>query len=103
MTIRHSLALTVLLTLGTAGAALAQDTIIIQPQQETVIREYVRTRPAVAIEVPPDVMLDVGSTLPESVELYPLDVPDMDYRYVMVDGRIVVVDPVTRRVVDVLQ
>ena len=83
------------------GGAAAQD-VIIQPQQETVIREYVQKQPLASVQLP-GVELNIGSTVPDTVELHPLDVPDVSYRYVVVDGRTVLVEPETRRIVHVIQ
>ncbi len=44
----------------------------------------------------------LGSRVPETVELYTIDQPDMAYRYVVVDGRTVLVNPETREIVRVL-
>jgi hypothetical protein len=84
------------LLLGT-GATLAQD-VVITPERETVIREYVHKKPLASIELP-GVELNVGTPLPETVELYEIEAPDIEYRYVVVDGRTVLVDPETRQIV----
>ncbi|MER9976377.1 DUF1236 domain-containing protein [Mesorhizobium sp. M0085] len=88
-----------LLLLAGVGAAAAQD-VVIDPQQETVIKEYVKKQPLASVKVP-GVELNVGSTLPDSVELH--EVPNVKYRYVFVDNRTVVVDPGTRKIVKVIQ
>ncbi|MER9134170.1 DUF1236 domain-containing protein [Mesorhizobium sp. M0768] len=88
-----------LLLLAGVGAAAAQD-VVIDPQQETVIKEYVKKQPLASVKVP-GVELNVGSTLPDSVELH--EVPNVKYRYVVVDNRTVVVDPGTRKIVKVIQ
>lgn len=90
------------LMLAGAGVAAAQDVVIV-PEQETVIREYVVRHPVDPIDVPQGVEIIDGSVLPETVELYPIDEPDMNYRYVIVDGRTVLVEPETRRIVRVLE
>ncbi|MER8550195.1 MULTISPECIES: DUF1236 domain-containing protein [unclassified Mesorhizobium] len=87
------------LLLAGVGAAAAQD-VVIDPQQETVIKEYVKKQPLASVKVP-GVELNVGSTLPDSVELH--EVPNVKYRYVVVDNRTVVVDPGTRKIVKVIQ
>lgn len=87
-----------------AGAAYAQTTVVVSPEQETVIREYVVSQEVEPIEAPADVTIEVGSTLPETVELRTLDAPDLEleYRYVVVDGRTVLVEPETREIVHIL-
>jgi len=86
-----------------AGTAYAQ-TVIIQPEQEVYIREYVVEHPAPVVEVPSGYALEVGSTLPDIVEVTPveLDRIDRDYSYISMDGRTVVVEPETRRVVHII-
>ena len=91
-----------LLLLGGAGLAAAQD-VVIAPEQETVIREYVTTHKVDPVELPADVQVTVGSTLPDTVELHTLDVPDVKYSYVVVDGKTVLVEPDTRKIVHVIQ
>ncbi|RAZ86951.1 hypothetical protein DPM33_26765 [Mesorhizobium hawassense] len=88
-----------LLLLTGIGAAAAQD-VIIQPEQETVIREYVHKQPLASVKVP-GVELNVGTALPDTVELH--EVPNVKYRYVVVDNRTVIVDPGTRKIVQVLE
>ncbi len=53
-----------------AGVAVAsaQD-VIIAPEQDIVIREYVKKKPLASISVP-GVELNIGSTLPETVEVH---------------------------------
>src|SRR5258707_3741021 len=87
------------LLLAGVGAAAAQD-VIIQPEQETVIREYVHKQPLASVKIP-GVELNVGTALPDTVELR--EVPDVQYRYVVVDGQTVLVDPGTRRIVKIIQ
>ncbi|TGP69375.1 DUF1236 domain-containing protein, partial [bacterium M00.F.Ca.ET.227.01.1.1] len=67
-----------LLLLAGMGAAAAQD-VIIEPQQETIIREYVHKQPLASVKLP-GVELNVGTALPDTVELR--EVPNVKYRYV---------------------
>ena len=83
------------------SAAMA-DTVVIAPEQETVIREYVTTHEVAPVEVT-DVEIAGGSTLPDTVELHAIDVPDVSYRYVVVGGQTVLVDPDSRKIVHVLK
>ena len=59
-------------------------------------------RVTAALKKVPGVELNIGSTLPDTVELHELDVPDVSYRYVVVDDRTVLVDPDTREIVQVI-
>ncbi|MER8381315.1 MULTISPECIES: DUF1236 domain-containing protein [unclassified Mesorhizobium] len=90
-----------LVLLAGVGVATA-DQVIVTPEQQTVIREYVHKHPLASINLL-GVELNIGSTLPDTVELQPIDVPDVQYRYVVVDGRTVLVDPGTRRIVHVIE
>ena len=99
MTMRLSTAAAGFLLLAGVGAAAAQD-VIIAPEQETVIREYVEKQPLASVKIP-GVELNIGSTLPDTVELH--EVPDVEYRYVVVDDRTVVVDPGTRKIVKIIE
>lgn len=86
-----------LLLLAVVGAAAAQD-VVITPEQDTVVREYVKKQPLASVKIP-GVELNVGSALPDTVELH--EVPNVKYRYVVVDNRTVLVDPGTRKIVKV--
>ncbi len=81
-----------------AGYAMAQD-VIIKPEQETVIREYVKKKPIASVKLP-GVELNVGNTVPDTVELH--EIPDQQYRYTVVDNRTVLVDPGTHKIVHVM-
>jgi hypothetical protein len=87
-----------------SGVAYAQTTVVISPEQETVIREYVVQQQVQPMEPPADITIEVGATLPETVELHVLEAPDLEveYRYVVLDGRTVLVEPETRRIVHII-
>ncbi|WP_274425150.1 DUF1236 domain-containing protein [Chelativorans sp. YIM 93263] len=93
-----------LVFLASASMAAAQE-VVIQPEQETVIRDYVTTQQVAPSEVPADVTIEVGTTLPDTVELHPLEAPELDvqYRYVVVEDRTVLVDPDTREIVYIIE
>lgn len=86
-----------LMLLAGAGAVAAQD-VIITPEQDTVVREYVKKQPLASVKIP-GVELNIGTALPDTVELH--EVPDVKYRYVVVDNRTVLVDPGTRKIIKV--
>jgi hypothetical protein len=117
--IRHA-AIAAALLAG-AGAASAQTTVITrQPvetrtvvtsepvqltpvQRQTIYRTIVRERVAPA---PPTVAYEVGTRVPNTVQLYSVpqsvavEVPAVrSYKYMMVNGRVVLVDPATSEVV----
>ncbi|UDL87679.1 DUF1236 domain-containing protein [Mesorhizobium sp. PAMC28654] len=86
-----------------AGVGIASaETIIIKPEQETVIREYVKKKPLVSLDLP-GVELNLGSKLPDTVELHRIDVPDVRYQYVVVGGRTYLVDPDTHEIVQEIE
>lgn len=93
-----------LLVISGTGLALAQD-VIIAPEQETVIREYVVREKVAPVELPPDVQITVGTRVPDTVELHAVEAPDMEtrYSYVVVGGQTVLVDPGTRKIVHILK
>ena len=93
------IAATGLILLGGVSLAAAQ-AVIIEPEQEVVIKEYVQKKPLASIDLP-GVELNIGSTIPEEVELHAVEVPNVQYEYVVVDNRTVLVEPGTRRIIQV--
>ncbi|TPK27017.1 DUF1236 domain-containing protein [Mesorhizobium sp. B2-5-3] len=86
-----------LLLLAGGGAVAAQD-VVITPEQDTVVREYVKKQPLASVNLL-GLELNVGTALPDTVELH--EVPNVKYRYVVVDNRTFLVDPSTRKIVKV--
>jgi hypothetical protein len=101
------------------ASALAQTTIttttetrgpaILTPEQRTVVYETVTRERRGAPAPGPVVSYEVGAPLPREVAAYDfpedayIEVPALrDYRYVYVNDRLVLVDPRTSRVVDVI-
>jgi len=86
-----------------SGHAFAQ-VITLQPEQRTVIREYVVRESVPVIEMERD--LTVGQSVPEDVELS--TVPQQwgsgmtNYRYIYSDDRVYLVEPSTRRVIQII-
>jgi hypothetical protein len=67
----------------------------------TITRERVRTVPSASIDV------NVGAVLPSEVEVYEVPAaveiaPVRRYRYTVVNDRVVLVDPASRKVVRVI-
>lgn len=95
---------------ASAGIASAQSTvvvpaqpsgtIVVQPEQRTVIREYVTKNPVASVNIL-GLELNLGARVPETVVLH--EVPDVDYRYAVVDDRTIVVDPVTHEIIDIIE
>ncbi|TIU48785.1 MAG: DUF1236 domain-containing protein [Mesorhizobium sp.] len=92
-------AVAAVLLLAGVGAAAAED-VIIQPEQETVIKEYVKKQPLASVKVP-GVELNIGTALPDTVELH--EVPNVKYRYTVIDNRTVIVDPGTHKIIKIIQ
>lgn len=86
-----------------ATSAMAQ-TVVIAPETRTEIKEYVVKHKATSVELPSGVEIRSGVVLPETVELQTFDgiSSASDYRYVVVDGRTVLVEPGTRRIIEVI-
>jgi hypothetical protein len=97
------------LTAGTC--AFAQDTVetfTVAPDHQTVIREFVtkeQMKPVIVHD-----KLAVGTILPEDVQISPVpqklyvQVPEVkDYDYFYSGNHVILVDPKTRRVVDVIE
>lgn len=95
-----------------AGAASAQAVIVEQqpdivlvPEQQTIIREYITTQPPMEYDPAIDFDITVGSIVPEPIELRRIDEPTLDtpYDYVVIENRTVVVEPETRRIVQIIE
>ena len=91
-----------------SGYAMAQDaTLTIEPAHRTVIKQYVvkqHIRPVAIKET-----VSVGTVLPEDVELSPVPeawvstAPEVkSYEYVDWNGKVVFVEPKTRKVVSIV-
>jgi hypothetical protein len=91
-----------ILAAGT-GFALA-DTVVIAPAQQKVIHEYVVKQSPAPVVLPSDTMVEVGTVVPDTVEIQPLDMPDLQvqYDYMVVNGQTVLVDPQTRKIVEII-
>ena len=101
MNIRYSSAIAGLFLM--TGAAVAQ-TVVITPEQETIVREYVTAHPVETVERPSNFELVVGAVVPDIFkpgELAENTLP-YKYQYVVVDGRTVLIEPETRKVVHII-
>jgi hypothetical protein len=87
-----------------SGQAYAQAVIELNPEQRTVIKEYVVRERVPAVTIPGDVR--VGAVLPEDVRL--VAVPEAwapsvrRYRYVHWNNRVVLVEPSSRKVIQII-
>lgn len=101
-------ALAAVLLAGTAGIAAAQTVVIdLTPDQRTTIFRSM-TRERITVAPPADFRARVGVEVPSSVELLPVpdtvEVPAIRrYRYTVIEDQVVLVDPSTRRVVEIIR
>ncbi|AMY03711.1 DUF1236 domain-containing protein [Mesorhizobium ciceri] len=92
-------AATAVVLMGGIGAALAENVVVVQPEQETVVREYIKREPLASVNLL-GVELKLGSSVPDTVKLR--EVPDVKYRVAVINDQTVLVDPETRQIVEVL-
>jgi hypothetical protein len=100
MTFRSTIAATIFL----AGTALATaQTVVVTPEQEVVVREYVKTNPVV-VDRPSNFELVLGAIIPDILKPGELAENTLTnkYQYVQMDGRTVLIDPSTRKVVHII-
>jgi len=100
---RLYLATIVTASLLVSGQSFAQ-VITLQPEQRTVIREYVERESVPVIEIERD--LTVGQSVPAEVELSTVPQqwgPGMsNYRYIYTDDRVYLIEPSSRRIIQVI-
>ena len=95
------------LAIACSGIAVAQTevtrtttttTTTLSPEERTTVHEYVTrdTRASMRVD---NFDVSVGAVVPPNVTFY--EVPNMRYRYTIVNDRRVVVDPVTRRIIEI--
>lgn len=96
MKIRNALSAALLLA-GTAFATA--QTVIVTPEEEIVVREYVKANPVV-VEKPSNFELVLGAIIPDILK--PGALADNKYQYVVMDGRTVLIDPQTHKVVHII-
>ncbi|PWJ94746.1 uncharacterized protein DUF1236 [Mesorhizobium loti] len=85
--------------MGGMGVAVAENVVVVQPEQETVVREYVKKQPLASVNLL-GVELKLGSPVPDTVELR--EVPNVKYRVAVINDQTVLVDPDTHQIVEVL-
>lgn len=89
--------------LGGTAFATAQ-TVVVTPEQEVVVREYVQANPVV-VERPSNFELVVGAIIPDILKPGALAENTLEghqYQYVVMDGRTVLIEPETRKVVHII-
>jgi hypothetical protein len=113
--------LATVVAIGFAGAANAQSAqpmpgpnrtgetqnqLMMNPNTRAQIRTYVQRERRTAARLPSGYSVTVGSTVPADVELYTFggDMTEVSrYRYFSANDRTVLVDPSTRRVVEIVE
>ncbi len=92
-------------TTTTGGATATTGAVTIQPEVRTKVREYVTTNKARSVAVPSGFTVSTGAVLPEAVEIqsFPSTVGVTQYRYAVVGDQTVLVDPGSRRIVEVIR
>jgi len=100
------LALSAAMLAASLGQALALDTVVIAPDQATVIHQYFVQHKPKAVEVPSGFTVAVGAVLPQDIAIEPLVVPDVKLSttvdYVVLGDQTVIVDPGNRKIVQIL-
>ena len=97
-----------LATIATASMLVSGHTfaqvITVEPAQRTIIREYVERESVPVFEMDRD--LTVGQSVPDEVELSVVPQqwgPGMtNYRYIYTDDRVYLVEPSSRRIIQVI-
>ena len=84
------------------GASFAGDVVVLKPEQQTVVREYIHKQKLASVSLL-GVELNIGTALPDTVELHQIEVPDVRYKYTVVGDHAVLVDPDTRKVVQIIE
>ncbi|HET7493615.1 MAG TPA: DUF1236 domain-containing protein [Bradyrhizobium sp.] len=91
-------------TVGVTGGVAVDDALGIAPGQRSAFREYIVREKVPNYSIPDRIV--VGGVLPETGVTY-YDVPQTfgatPYRYTVVNGRTVLVEPRSRRIVQVIE
>ena len=101
------LALVVGLGVAQPGGLLAQTAspLTITPEQRTAIRQHVLQEKRPTTAAPDGFVGSVGAVVPAGIELFwmPPEAGVNRYRYTVVGGRVLVVDPEGRRIIEVIE
>jgi hypothetical protein len=91
-------------TVTTTGPA-ASGVVTVTPEVRTKVKQYVVKEKRATVAAPSGVTITTGSVLPPSIELhtFPADVGVTQYRYTVVGDRTVLVDPGSRRIIEVIE
>jgi hypothetical protein len=86
-------------------SAVWADSVVITKEQAPEVQQYIVKQHVEPVAPPSDFDAQVGTVVPDSVEIHTLEVPSLprQYDYMVVNGQTVIVDPDTRKIVQVLQ
>ncbi len=92
-------------TTGGAVATAGATTVTIQPEVRATVREYVTTSKPKSVAVPSGFTVSTGAMLPEAIEVqsFPTTVGVTQYRYAVVGDQTVLIEPSSRRIVEVIR
>ncbi|MDF2809998.1 MAG: hypothetical protein K0S56_1029 [Microvirga sp.] len=99
------LMIAVVASFGLIAAAAAQTaTVTVQPEVRTKVKQHITTSKPKAVVAPSGFTVSAGAVLPETVEIqsFPADVGVTQYRYVVIGDRTALVEPSSRRIVEVI-
>jgi hypothetical protein len=98
------LAAAVGLAAATGALGQAAEGAAIAPEQRAAVRQYVQRERRAQATLPEGYALALGATLPVDIELYmfPEQIGLRQYRYTTVGARTVLVEPGTRRIVQIV-
>ncbi|MBZ9872328.1 DUF1236 domain-containing protein [Mesorhizobium sp. BR1-1-9] len=99
MNVRIPISASAIVLMSGITTAIAGNVVVLQPEQETVVREYVKKQPLASVNLL-GVELKLGSSVPDTVELR--EVPNVKYRVAVINDQTVLVDPDTHQIVQVL-
>jgi len=88
------------------GASVASaDSVIITKEQAPEVQQYIVKQHIEPVVPPEGFDVQVGTVVPGTVEIRQLDVPSLPkrYDYMVVNGQTVIVDPETRKIVQILE
>jgi len=90
------------LLFGTAVAAA--DSVIITKDQAPEVQQYIVKQHVEPVTPSDDFDVQVGTVVPDTIVIHRLAVPSLpkEYEYMIVNGQTVIVDPETRKIVQIL-
>jgi hypothetical protein len=92
---------------GAAGGASATTTFTLVAADQTKLKDWINMQKTASVPAPAGVTVAVGSTLPATITLYPIPASagvtsvGMN-QYAVIDNKIVLVDPTSKKIVFVL-